>query len=261
MAANRGKEVIVLDLGSCYSKVGFAGEGAPRKIVSLPIPTSAGARNGRAELAPARSYEEQMEAAIRKLLLRELMSSPKDKKVLVAEDLFAPAQTRETVLRILLEKLKASTVLLIPSPVLALYASGLEGDVSGLVVLSGYSETTVLPISNRLPLIYSSISSTELGSEMLHASMLQLAQDGEVGFSSSVRMLLPLAFHLVSVLGLCHINNFSVARTVAISVTKLPSVGSSGRLFHCSHTCPSEMISVASEDLALLRIAGFPGLG
>jgi len=75
---------------------------------------------------------------------------------------------------VLLQRLGAASVLLLPAPQLALYATGLERDVSGLVVQVGYSETCVLPVCSRLPLVQSA-SIAKLGSRDLHRCLHFLA--------------------------------------------------------------------------------------
>lgn len=76
--------------------------------------------------------------------------------------------------KVLLQRLGAASVLLLPAPQLALYATGLDRDVSGLVVQVGYSETTVLPVCSRLPLVQSA-SIAKLGSRALHLCLHSLA--------------------------------------------------------------------------------------
>lgn len=55
-----------------------------------------------------------------------------------------------------------------------MYASGLENEVSGLVVQVGYSDTTVLPCYCGVPLVQSA-SVAKLGSRTLHTCLHQLA--------------------------------------------------------------------------------------
>lgn len=76
--------------------------------------------------------------------------------------------------QVLLQRLGAASVQLLPSPQLSLFASGLDSDVSGLVLQVGYSDTTALPICHRVPLVQSA-SIAKLGSKTLHACLYQLA--------------------------------------------------------------------------------------
>lgn len=76
--------------------------------------------------------------------------------------------------QVLLQRLGAESVQLLPSPQLSLFASGLDSDVSGLVLQVGYSDTTALPICHSMPLVQSA-SIAKLGSKTLHACLYQLA--------------------------------------------------------------------------------------
>ena len=153
--------------GTC-EQVGFAGEGEPRHIIR---------RMRKAEDASL-TYEDQIELMLRDIFAHNLMCQARHRHVLVCESLVESTRHRRAVVKVLLQRLGAASVLLLPAPQMALYASGLDRDVSGLVVQVGYSETTVLPVCWRLPLVQSA-SIAKLGSRTLHQCLITLALEGK----------------------------------------------------------------------------------
>lgn len=79
--------------------------------------------------------------------------------------------------QVLLERLKVASVLLMPAPVLSVYAGGTEDDLSALVVQVGYSESTVLPVCSRLPLLHA-LQTAQHGTRTVHNCILHLAKEG-----------------------------------------------------------------------------------
>ena len=55
----------------------------------------------------------------------------------------------------LVKRLGAASVRLLPAAQLALYGAGLDGDA--LVVQVGYGETSVLPVASNVPLVHSAV--------------------------------------------------------------------------------------------------------
>ena len=80
--------------------------------------------------------------------------------------------------QVLVQRLGAASVCLLPSPQLALYGSGLDGD--GLVVLVGHGETSVLPVSCNVPLVHSAGVAT-LGTRDLLLCLHSLSLEVKAG--------------------------------------------------------------------------------
>lgn len=125
--------------------MGFAGEAAPRHIVYRH--TLHGERDA------SLTHEERLELMLRDIFARLLMCTARRRHILVCESLVEPTRSREALVNVLVQRLRSASVCLLPSPQLALYGSGLDGD--GLVVQVGYRETSVLPVSCNAPLVHS----------------------------------------------------------------------------------------------------------
>ena len=192
---------MVLDLSSLFCKVGFVGEGAPRHIFRR--------RKDDAALNP----EENMERLLREIFTRKLMCQAQNRHVLICENLAEATINREAVTKVLLQRMGAASVQLLLSPQLSLFASGLDRDISGLVLQVGYSETTVLPICYRVPLVQSA-SIAKLGSRTLHACLYQLAL--QVGAYNLTR------FHVLSACAKCSVLKLHCMRASLLSSDKMP---------------------------------------
>ncbi|ORY99029.1 actin-domain-containing protein [Syncephalastrum racemosum] len=149
---------VVLDVGSCYIKVGFSSECRPRHILSLrDALSSAGLqessefydldwmRSGR-DMASAEAVLANM---MRAIFFGYLLTDPKQRTVIVCESPMVPLRLKEMLARILFEHLQIPALCFAPSSLLALLTTG---KTTGLVIDCGHLETTVLPIYCGRPL-------------------------------------------------------------------------------------------------------------
>lgn len=75
--------------------------------------------------------------------------NPSHRRFVVCEDLVFPRVFRETLLEILFAVLKAASVTVVPSMLMALYATPHH---TALVVDCGWAETRVLPVFKGIPM-------------------------------------------------------------------------------------------------------------
>mmetsp|Transcript_15726 Transcript_15726/g.37509 ORF Transcript_15726/g.37509 Transcript_15726/m.37509 type:complete len:403 (-) Transcript_15726:27-1235(-) len=159
MLTERG--LVVLDVGSQFTKCGFAGEGAPRHIIASP--------------PLAKDEDGLLDRHLRTVFLKLLQVYPKDRKVLLCENLVAAESSRRRVASLLFEALQIPSIVFVPSALLCMYASGAS---SGLVLEMGYSETAVLPIIDGIALAHAA-SFGPLGAAKVHACIQDLATKGD----------------------------------------------------------------------------------
>ncbi|TFF87578.1 MAG: hypothetical protein EU549_04465, partial [Promethearchaeota archaeon] len=161
---------IIVDIGSAYVKIGFAGDSEPRYI----FPTITGtekyqtvmldvsnrniyvgddAMKMRGVLSIKRpiqrgsimdwdSYYEIMNHIFYTLLRVETLSTH---PVLYVESPFVQQDTKEYIARVLFETHQAKSLIMIPSPILSCFSVGLT---TGLVIESGDGLTWIVPIIN-----------------------------------------------------------------------------------------------------------------
>ncbi|MCP4764185.1 MAG: hypothetical protein GY870_20600, partial [archaeon] len=161
---------IIVDIGSAYVKVGFAGESGPRFV----FPCMTGTEKYKAVMADVSTrsiyvgddamkmrgvlkvshpiqrgvimnweeYYEILNHIFYSLLrIEDLSQYP----IFYVEPLFIPRETKEYIARVLFETHKVPSLIMIPSPILSLFSVGLT---TGLVVESGHGITSIVPIIN-----------------------------------------------------------------------------------------------------------------
>jgi len=161
---------IIVDIGSAYTKIGFAGEPSPRYV----FPTITGTEKYKAVMVDVsgrniyigndvvkmrgvlkikrpiergaimdwNDYYEILNYIFYSLLRIENLSNY---PVLYTEPPFLQRETKEYIARVLYETHRVKSLIMVPTPVLALFSVGLT---TGLVIESGDGITWIVPIIN-----------------------------------------------------------------------------------------------------------------
>jgi actin-related protein len=156
---------IIIDIGSAYTKIGFAGEPSPRYV----FPTITGTEKYKAVMVDVsgrniyigvkmrgvlkikrpiergaimdwNDYYEILNYIFYSLLRVENLSNY---PVLYTEPPFLQRETKEYIARVLYETHRVKSLIMVPTPVLALFSVGLT---TGLVIESGDGITWITPI-------------------------------------------------------------------------------------------------------------------
>ncbi|KAF5391559.1 hypothetical protein D9757_002510 [Collybiopsis confluens] len=146
---------IVIDPGSMIWKTGFSGEGRPREVFyagGKPAQPLWGLK--RASDAAERAEEDKildlkLESCFRAVFHDSLLTDPKARKVILAENPLLPLHVKEALARTLFENLQVPSVSFASSHVLSLFA---VGRITGLVLDCGFLEAVALPIFAARPL-------------------------------------------------------------------------------------------------------------
>ncbi|TXT59066.1 MAG: putative Actin/actin family protein [Promethearchaeota archaeon] len=161
---------IIVDIGSAYVKVGYAGEGEPRHVFptiigrekyrtvmvdvdtrQLYVGDDAMKMRGvlklshpieRSQIMEWDEYYEILNHIFYNLLRIESLSAY---PVFYVDKLFVSKEIKEYIARVLFETHRAQSIIMIPSPILSCFSVGLT---TGLVIESGDGETWVVPIIN-----------------------------------------------------------------------------------------------------------------
>ncbi|XP_005187643.1 actin-related protein 10 [Musca domestica] len=142
--AMQEKPPVVLDIGSAYTKFGFAAEAYPRKIIPTEvILSSSGETKHLFDYGDKLEFYDQMVDFLQTIFFKYLLVSPKERKIVVVENVFGQTIIRETLAKALFRHFEVSSVLYVPSHMIALSTLAVP---HGVVIDMGYSETTVMPI-------------------------------------------------------------------------------------------------------------------
>ncbi|KAF9427042.1 hypothetical protein BGZ94_005570 [Podila epigama] len=102
-----------------------------------------------------------------------LLTDPKQRKVIICESPLAPIALKQTIAKVLFDKLQVPSVSFTPSHLLALLTTG---TATGLVIDCGHLETSVLPIYASRPLT-SFIRTTPRAGKFLSTHLKQLLRE------------------------------------------------------------------------------------
>eukprot|EP00096_Caligus_rogercresseyi_P014589 TRINITY_DN7099_c0_g1_i1.p1 TRINITY_DN7099_c0_g1~~TRINITY_DN7099_c0_g1_i1.p1 ORF type:complete len:374 (-),score=113.44 TRINITY_DN7099_c0_g1_i1:40-1161(-) len=138
------KHAVVLDIGSAYTKLGYAGEYQPRKIIPSPKTLFQGNKISEDEL-----YDEFV-SFIHSLYFEHLLINPKDRRVVLVESVIGVACWRDVLAKVLFRHFEVLSVLFAPSHLMPLFLLGVK---SGLVLDVGYSEAQLIPVYEGVPVL------------------------------------------------------------------------------------------------------------
>ncbi|GAB1605860.1 actin-related protein 10-like [Argonauta hians] len=141
---------VIFDIGTAYTKCGFAGEMGPRYIIASEV------RNRKGETQNIWNYKsgselyENLKEFLKHLYFRHITIKSQDRRVVVCESLLCPTLFRETLAKVLFEYFEVPSVYFVPSHLTALYTLGVA---SGLVLDVGYKDASVVPIYEGRPIL------------------------------------------------------------------------------------------------------------
>lgn len=157
---------VVLDIGTLYIKCGFSGEPRPRHIVptwtrqrrSQGLEGEAYAVSGEfselygldistRSVSAYAAFEQRLARLLHDIYYRLLLTDPKSSKVIVLESPLLPICIKQSIAKVLFQKLQVPSISFTPSHLLALLTIG---QTTGLVIDCGHLEMTVLPVSNPI---------------------------------------------------------------------------------------------------------------
>lgn len=145
------KNVVILDIGTVYTKCGLAGETGPRCIVPSEVQNE---RTGKVEqiweFNTTEELYENLKNFLFHLFFRNLLVNAKDRRIVICESMLCPSQFRETLAKVLFIHFEVASVLFGSSHLFCLMTLG---TTTGLVMDLGYSETVVLPVYEGIPVI------------------------------------------------------------------------------------------------------------
>ena len=155
---------------------------------------------------------------IHQLYFKWLLVNPKDRRVVVVENILGPTLFRETLAKVLFRHYEVSSVLFAPSHLVCLLGLGVR---TGLVLDCGHSETTCIPVYEGVPVLAAWQAQPLAGEAVQAAVRADLACRGRVtrGEGGQPQALEPhlLTPELVAdvTLRCCFITNLSRGRQLA----------------------------------------------
>ena len=186
------KQAVVFDIGSAFTKIGFAGEFSPRHIVRSEIKTIV---NG--DLVTIKLFKDkgninynEFRDFFHMIYFRYLLVNPKERRVVICDSILKSVCVRNLIAQILFRDFEVVSICFVPSHLLALFSLGLK---TGLVIDCGYEETTVVPIFEEFPIL-SAMDYINLAGKSVHQHInQQIFENGIVesdGTEKSAKLIL-----------------------------------------------------------------------
>ena len=194
------KQAVIIDIGSMFTKVGFAGEYSPRHIIRSEITEYCNGQMRSIPLLEIEKFDEEEKKMgqekkltdfneikldeneekmckdkklkyfkdfFHMLYFKYLLVNPKERRVVICESMFKSVNTHNTIAEVLFKHFHIVSIVFVPTHLLALYACGVE---TGLVVDCGYLETSVVPIYEQVPVL-KAIEYVNLAGKAIHANI------------------------------------------------------------------------------------------
>ncbi|CAH8487900.1 unnamed protein product [Heterobilharzia americana] len=161
------KTAVVFDIGSVYTKCGFAGETGPRFIIPTEITVPTGARKSFTSVREKDKRQEFLITFLHNIYYRHLLVNPKDRRVVIVESVLCPSSFREVLAEVLFNHFEAPSVLFASSHLMALFTLG----ISAAVVLDcGYTDAQIIPVYEGYTLL-NAWQAAQLGSKRIHENI------------------------------------------------------------------------------------------
>ncbi|KAI1895537.1 hypothetical protein AGOR_G00107270 [Albula goreensis] len=184
------KTAVVIDLGSAYTKCGFAGETGPRCIIPSEVQRP-GVQKPIKVVQHNINTEELysiLKDFVHMLYFRYLLVNPRDRRVVIIESVLCPSLFRETLSKVFFKHFEVPSIVFAPSHLMSVLTLGIS---SALVMDCGYMETLVLPVYEGIPIL-SAWEALPLGGKAIHKELEGLlVEQCTVNTDSNTDQILP----------------------------------------------------------------------
>ncbi|XP_076274002.1 actin-related protein 10 [Rhynchophorus ferrugineus] len=175
------KLTVVLDIGSAFTRFGFTTDFAPRYIIRSEVRCKKTNKLRKiCDYDSADDLYDMLVELIHIIYFKYALISPKDRPIVIVESLLCPTLFRETLAKVLFLQYEVSSILVLPSHLVAL--ASLAND-TGLVVDVGYKEAVVIPVCHGLPILQA-WQALPLGGEHIHSHLKSLLSSSNTGIQN-----------------------------------------------------------------------------
>ncbi|XP_058801808.1 actin-related protein 10 [Phymastichus coffea] len=143
--------IVVLDIGSAYTKYGYVGEAAPRGIIRTEIkcPESKEVRQIFSYTDKDDLYQLLVEF-LHYIFFKRVVISPKDIRIVIVQSPLIPTVFRNTLAKVMFQHFEVGSLMMLPTHLMAISVLGNE---TALVLDVGYKEATVIPVFEGVPIL------------------------------------------------------------------------------------------------------------
>ncbi|KAF0760248.1 actin-related protein 10 [Aphis craccivora] len=144
------KQCIVIDIGTKYTKFGFATEHSPRCIIPTCCEIDGTPISDIYKCKDVQTLTLALTNFIHMLFYKYALVAPKDKKVIIVESLLSPTTFKEILAKVLFITYEVASLCFVPSHCASLFTLGIS---TGLVLDVGYKEAILIPVCEGVPVL------------------------------------------------------------------------------------------------------------
>ncbi|XP_006621650.1 actin-related protein 10 isoform X1 [Apis dorsata] len=164
------KQMVIFDIGSAYTKFGYAGEPTPRGIIRTEIKCPETKELRRIyDYKNTEDLYQLLVEFLHALFFRHVVLSPKDARIVILESLLSPTQFRNTLAKVLFRHFEIGSLMLLPTHLATISTLGIN---SALVLDVGYKEATLIPIFEGEPIL-KAWQALPLGGQVVHEYLMK----------------------------------------------------------------------------------------
>lgn len=162
------KQMVIFDIGSAYTKFGYAGETVPRGIIKTEV-KCAESKDVRKifDYSDVEDLYQLLVEFLHLLFFRHVVVSPKDSRVLIVESSLTPSQFRDTLAKVMFRHFEIGSLLFLPTHLATISTLGTD---TVLVLDVGYQEATLIPIYEGIPIL-KAWQALPLGAQVVHKNI------------------------------------------------------------------------------------------
>ncbi|EGI70689.1 Actin-related protein 10 [Acromyrmex echinatior] len=166
--------MVVFDIGSAYTKFGYAGEVSPRGIIRTEVRCSESKKIRRIiDYRDAEDLYQLLVDFLHLLFFKYVVISPKDARILLLESPLAVTSFRDTLAKVMFRHFEIGSVLFLPSHLATISTLGID---TALVLDVGYQEATLIPIFEGIPIL-KAWQALPLGGQIIHENLKKYFRD------------------------------------------------------------------------------------
>ncbi|XP_014213455.1 actin-related protein 10 [Copidosoma floridanum] len=145
------KQNIVIDIGSAYTKYGFAGEAAPRGIIRTEVKCSVTKEIRRIfDYKDDNDLYQLLVEFLHGIFFKRTVTTPKDIKIVVLESPLIPSKFRNILVKVLFRHFEVASLMILPTHLVTISTLGTD---TTLVLDVGYNEATLIPVFEGVPIL------------------------------------------------------------------------------------------------------------
>ncbi|XP_076244202.1 actin-related protein 10 [Calliopsis andreniformis] len=164
------RQMVIFDIGSAYTKFGYAGETTPRGIIKTEVKCPETKKLRKIyDYTDTEDLYQLLVEFIHSLFFKHVVVSPKDSRIVVLESPLTPSQFRDTLAKVLFRHFEIGSLMLLPTHLATISTLGTD---TALVLDVGYTEATLIPVFEGIPIL-KAWQALPLGGYIVHKYLME----------------------------------------------------------------------------------------